>query len=58
MTRFSLRRGGAAALAGAGLLAAGLLATPNAQANGSAPAARPTAEEGQADVGRRRPVRQ
>ncbi len=37
MTRFPVRRSAVAALASTGLLAAGLLATPNAVANGTAP---------------------
>ncbi len=51
MTRFSLRRGGVAALAAAGL-AAGLLATPNAQATGTASAARSSSGAERADVER------
>ena len=52
MTRFSLRRGSVAAVAGAGLLAAGLLTTPNAQAVGTPPAAKSSAGEQRSDTAR------
>ncbi len=52
MTRFSARRSSVAAVASAGLLAAALLTTPNAQAAGTPPAAKSTADEQRSDAAR------